>query len=277
MILLNERLWNRPLNFYALLSSEHCILSVSGSDKLDYYYFLGRCLAITSNSFQDNWSNQTTGFKQDAEEAIKSFHVTRIDGQPTNKDLNQLTAELSEMAATVSKMNGGRSHGHLGMLVKEMEYQSLSTRNEPFTVPTNPGAYSTTVDPDVMIRERQIAEHKFTVKEFETYLGVKNALRQKIREAGDNEWLEGIHHQSMGFAHLTPKQTLDHLKQGGMLLDYMDVSELTTKLTEPWDGNENPATRFARDDHYERQLIKAGLPNVLCLNISQALFKVTGL
>ena len=140
-------------------------------------------------------------------------------------------------------------------------------------------AYSTTIDPDATIRGRKIAEHKFEVKEFETYLCVENALGQKIRKAVNDEWLEGIRHQSMGFVCLTPKQMLDHLKQGGALLDYMNVSELTTKLTEPWDGNENPATRFARDDRYECHLIKAGLPNqqVLHLNIAQASFKVTGL
>ena len=45
------------------------------------------------------------GFKQDAEEAIKSFHVMRIDGQPSDEDLFRLMAELSEIVATVPTMN----------------------------------------------------------------------------------------------------------------------------------------------------------------------------
>jgi hypothetical protein len=176
-------------------------------------------------------------------------------------------------------MNGGRLHGHLGMLVEIAEYRTFSTGNEPFTVPTNPGAYPTTVNPDAMVCELQIAEHKSEVKEFETFVSIENALRQKIHEAVDNKWLKGICHQSTGFAHLTPMQILDHSKQGGMLLDYMDVSKLTIKLTELWDGNKNPATRFACGNCYECQLIKAGLQNqkVICLNVAHASFKATGL
>ena len=58
----------------------------------------------------------------------------------------------------------------------------------------------------------------------------------------------------------------------------MDVSELNDKLTEPWDGVENPATKFARDDIIERQLMKAGLPDQqpLRLALMLARLKSTG-
>jgi hypothetical protein len=58
------------------------------------------------------------------------------------------------------------------------------------------------------------------VKEFETYLGVANALR-KVREAIDPKWLISIRHTSMGFSQLTPKQMIDHLRLGGAVLDYI--------------------------------------------------------
>jgi hypothetical protein len=110
-------------------------------------------------------------------------------------------------------------------------------RSNPITVPTNPGAYPTVLDPNQLVLECQIAEHKFAVKEFETYLSVKNTLRLKIHKVVDSEWLGGICYHSMSFTHLTPLQMLDHLKCVGALLDYMDVSELISKLTEPWDSN----------------------------------------
>ena len=58
----------------------------------------------------------------------------------------------------------------------------------------------------------------------------------------------------------------------------MDVSDLIAELTKPWEVSEHPATKFARDDKYERQLIKAGLPNqqALRLSLAQASFKETG-
>ena len=58
----------------------------------------------------------------------------------------------------------------------------------------------------------------------------------------------------------------------------MDVSDLVTEFTKPWEVSENPATKFARDDKYEHQLLKAGLPDqqALWLSHAQAVFKATG-
>ena len=214
------------------------------------------------------------GYKQDAEEQIEAFQITRINGQPTDEDIDKLVNELTECAATIPTTNGGGSHGHMGMLIEDAEYRTFSTNGDPFTIPTNPGAYPLNPSNDAITRERQIAEHKMEVKEFETYLGVANALRKKIREAIDPEWLESIRHTSMGFSHLTPMQMIEHLRLGGAVLDYMDVSELNDKLTEPWDGVENPATKFARDDIIERQLIKAGLPNQQPLRLALMLARI---
>ena len=64
--------------------------------------------------------------------------------------------------------------------------------------------YPLKVDTDAVVGERQLAKYKLAVKEFESYLGVENALSIKICEAVDFNWLEGICHKTMGFSHLTP-------------------------------------------------------------------------
>ena len=48
------------------------------------------------------------------------------------------------------------------------------------------------VDPDPVICEHQVAEHKAAVREFKKYLGVENALSLKIKEAVDPKWLQEI-------------------------------------------------------------------------------------
>jgi hypothetical protein len=198
------------------------------------------------------------GIKQDIENSLKDHFVTKIDGQPTDEDVTNLIRELSQMLASVPTTNGGGSHGHIGMIIDDAEYRTFSTGNAPFNVPTNPGPYPAIVDPDPAIREQQVAEHKAEKDEFETYLGVLNATRMHIVRAVDPEWLEAIRSPTLGFAHLTLHQMIDHLRGTGGDLDYMDVSDLVTELTKPWEVSENPATKFARDDKYERQLIKAG-------------------
>ncbi len=53
----------------------------------------------------------------------------------------------------------------------------------------NPGPYPTTVDPDKVIQERQIAEHKAECIEYKTYLGVENYLHRMIVKSIDHKWL----------------------------------------------------------------------------------------
>jgi hypothetical protein len=127
-----------------------------------------------------------------------------------------------------------------------------------FLIPTNPGAFPTTVDQtDEVIRMRQIAEHK---AEFETYLGVENFLRKAIVKTVDSEWIAEIESETMGFNHKTPIKILTHLRNNGRDLNHLDVTELIQQLQKDWDHIEAPATFFARGDKIEKQIQHCDLP-----------------
>ncbi len=100
------------------------------------------------------------GIKQDIEDSLEKFNITKIDGQPTNKDMNQLTRELGAMLATVPTTNGGGDHGHIGMILDDLEYTSFSTGSNSFIVPKNPGPFPSTVRTNEVDRLCQIVEHK---------------------------------------------------------------------------------------------------------------------
>jgi hypothetical protein len=78
-------------------------------------------------------------------------------------------------------------HGHVGIVVDEADYITFSKNGDKFLVPTNPGPYPTTVDPDKVIRERQLAEHKAECVEYETYLGVENYLCRMVVKSIDHK------------------------------------------------------------------------------------------
>lgn len=198
------------------------------------------------------------GIRHDVEQGLEKYEITKIDGQPTDEDLNLLTKELTNAAGSVATLNGGGEHGHVGMVIDEAEYVHFSNGNAKFIIPTNPGPYPKTVDTDKVVRERQIAEHKAECNAYETYLGVENFLRRMIVKAIDHEWLTEVESETMGFNHLSPKTLLTHLRNVGGTLDHMDVTELFTNIQKPWDGIETPAAHFARGDKFERQLLKVG-------------------
>ena len=61
------------------------------------------------------------GIKQDIEDSLAKFDTSKIDGQLTDEDMNQLTQELGAMLATVPTTNGEGDHRHIGMILKNTE------------------------------------------------------------------------------------------------------------------------------------------------------------
>ena len=200
------------------------------------------------------------GVKQDVEDSLKDYVITKIDGQPTEKDLSGLKLELSEGLASIPTLNGGGRHGHIGLIIPNTEYTTFSHRNALYEILDNPGPYPLTVDPDVLMRERQLAKHKAEIREYETQLGVSSWARKAIIGAVDDEWLSEIRNPHVGFNHKSPMDLLTHLEDVGGVVDYMDVAELQAELTQPWDQMEAPTTLFERGDKVEKQLEKAGIP-----------------
>ncbi|KAL7482009.1 hypothetical protein ACHAW6_007697, partial [Cyclotella cf. meneghiniana] len=171
----------------------------------------------------------------------------KIDGQPTNENLNQLVRELTKAAASIPTTSGGVAHGHIGMII-----------------------------PDAA---RQVAEHMTELLKFETYGTVKIALRNAIVKCIDEECIKELRSETMGYMHCSPCE-INYLYCMGGDLDHMDISELNQELLilKPWDHVEAPATMFARGDKYEHQLVKAGIAAqpAMKLAVAFAAFQASG-
>ena len=198
------------------------------------------------------------GLRHDVIAGLEKYEITKIEGQPTEEDLTQLILELSNTLGSVATKLGGREHGHVGMVIDEMEYITFSKNGEKFIAPTNPGPYPKYPDADAIVREQQIAEHKAKQNKYQTFQGVKAYAQKAIVNAVESEWLAEIKSDTMGYNHLTPKMMLTHLGKVGGTLDHMDVTNLMTHLLQEWDSIETPAAYFAKGDRFERQLLKAG-------------------
>ena len=98
------------------------------------------------------------GILQDVFNALQAFEITKIDGQPTDDDINKLTTQLTAALVTISTTNGGGKLGHIGIVVPESRYVVLS-KGSKLDRPVNPGAYPATADDDKKIRKQQVAEH----------------------------------------------------------------------------------------------------------------------
>ena len=199
------------------------------------------------------------GIVQDVYNALKAFEITKIDGQPTDDNINKLTTQLTAALVTISTGNGGGKLGHIGIAVPETRYVVLST-GPKLDRPIHPGAYPATASDVKKIREKEVAEHKVEIIEFETYMACKAWTRQAIVNAVNKEWISERHDEDIGYQAVEPLELLELLRDAGGDLDDLKITDLNTKMLEPWDGVEAPVTMFARADKYERQLERHSIP-----------------
>ncbi len=79
------------------------------------------------------------GIRHDVEEGLEKYEIIKINGQPTDEDLNLLAKELTNAAGSIATQNGGGEHGHIGMVVEDAKYITFSRSGASFQVPSDPG------------------------------------------------------------------------------------------------------------------------------------------
>jgi hypothetical protein len=83
------------------------------------------------------------GIRADIQDKVRKEMVTKIHGQPTNKDLMILEKELIVILANIPTTHGGGNHGHAGIIIKTARY--LFMTGTAFINPPNSGTYQLNV------------------------------------------------------------------------------------------------------------------------------------
>ncbi len=96
--------------------------------------------------------------------------------------------------------------------------------------------------------------------------------------AVDKEWISEKHNEDIGYQGVMPLELLELLRNAGRDLDDIEITDLNTKMLEPWDGVEAPVTMFAREDKYKRQLERHSIPKQPELRLSYAVstYQISG-
>ncbi len=99
------------------------------------------------------------GILQDVFNALQTFEITKIDGQPTDDDINKLTTQLTAALVTISTSNRGGQLGHIGIVVPETRYVVLS-KGPKLDRPIHPGAYPAFASDEKRFARRKLQNTK---------------------------------------------------------------------------------------------------------------------
>jgi hypothetical protein len=138
--------------------------------------------------------------------------LPKIDNEPTFKDIQVTTRLLNANAISIPSMAGGGAHGHLGIIMTQVEYAAISA--SPWVEPFNPNdipiipSGTNAVDADQLARMHAECRSIYTNR-----INVEQALKKLILEAYDNMYTSQLEYYLLQYANRSALEILMHLKQ----------------------------------------------------------------
>jgi hypothetical protein len=149
------------------------------------------------------------------EEIINGFpnHVLpKIYNEPTLEDIQVTTGLLNADAISVPSMVGGGDHGHLGIIMTQVEYDAIS--ETPWVEPLNPGAVPVISAGTNAVDAAQISSmHDEFRRIYTKRIHVDQALNRIMIEAYDNIDTSQLEDYLLRYANRSALEVLMYLKQ----------------------------------------------------------------
>jgi hypothetical protein len=169
------------------------------------------------------------------EEIINVFPnpiLPKIYNEPTFEDIQITTRLLNANAISIPSTAGGGAHGHLGIIMTQVEYAAIST--SPWVESYNPNAITiispgtTAVDAAQIARMYAECRHIYTNR-----INVDQALRKIILEAYDNMYTSHLEDYLLQYAIRSALEILMHLKHTYGFINPTQLAENYNKMTAP--------------------------------------------
>jgi hypothetical protein len=129
-------------------------------------------------------------------------------------------------------MAGGGAHGHLGIIVTQVEYAAISA--SPWVEPFNPNAIPIIPPGTNAVDAAQLAcMHAECRRIYTNRINVDQALKKLILEAYDNMYTSQLEDYLLQYANRSALEILMHLKQKYGFINPTQLAENYNKITAP--------------------------------------------
>jgi hypothetical protein len=169
------------------------------------------------------------------EEIVNGFPnpiLAMIDHGHTFEDIQVKTSLLNANAISIPSMAGDVAHGHLGIIMTQVEYTAIST--SPWVEPYNPNAIPIIPTGTTAVDAAQISRmHAECRRIYTNRINLYQALKKRILEAYDNMYTSQLEDYLLQYANRSALEILMHLKQTYGFINPTQLAENYSKMTAP--------------------------------------------
>ena len=152
-------------------------------------------------------STSTTDYKNTY---FQHRSLTPVRGEPTYEALSKLHQELKANANAVPTTLGGGRHGHLDLVVNPITYDRIASHT-PLVRQQNPGIVNVELNATQYQITQQKDEHTKALKAFNECNLLERTLIQQIKEAIENDYMEGYVDEDTGLVRGTVPEIMTYL------------------------------------------------------------------
>ena len=180
-------------------------------------------------------------------------------GRPNHQAVTALEQLLYENGASIDSNLGGGNHGHLGVIMNDARYTTLT--GHAFVPPINPGG-TPIIPPGTTGPQIQRIQKTFEneTQLFQKYRHVDNALKQQIVTAVPRMYKKALADPVLGFTNVTSRQLLHHLQRNYGRLTPLQLQENDTEFRKDYDTNEPIKNLYERVEETTNTAQTAGAP-----------------
>jgi hypothetical protein len=160
-----------------------------------------------------------------------------VNAQPTAHEVRHLQQQVFSNSISVASEHGGGDHGHLGTVMEDAEYLTVSTGGVAWAAPGDPVFPIFLADATPGVVTTQLEAYKVLQAEKRTMANLEDQQRTQIHAAVPAIYLNALASRRLGFVGVTAKMMLAHLAAYYGTITADDLDDNLERAKSPWNPN----------------------------------------
>lgn len=158
--------------------------------------------------------------------------VPHIEGEPNYESISDMVQILYANAASLPTTLGGGQHGHIGLVMNDILYATLSIT--PYIHPVNPGQLPILAGTAAQ-RDEQLRNFEERQRVYNNHNNMDDALKGLIIDAINDPYICELRNKYTGYLGVTTRDLLDHLLDRYGKITPADIETCKKRMNEPID------------------------------------------